>query len=587
MASLGNVKIGLKLGLMVVLNIALIAVVGLTGFFSAQRINDSLDKVFTEDMVAKDLLLQADRDLHQLMVAERSMVFADPGDKRFADLVKAYDGNLKQADDRLGKFAALPHSAEQLALLDDYAKAREKWGKTSRALVNARAKGGAMDQDIVLGRAGDEFEAMRDYIDKLTEIYDQGAASSHEHAQETFGRMAVTITGLTLGSALLSILVAALLSLNITRPIRRLLGFSQKVAEGDLDSALDIRQKDEVGILADAVRSMVGTLKQALGEAETQKEEAAQKAAQAEEATREAEQATRRAESAKSEGMNQAADRLEGVVRRLTFSSGDLSTQIDNASQGSEHQKERATETATAMEQMNATVLEVAQSASRASERADMAKEKATSGAQVVEQVVQAINKVQHQTQVMGQSLDDLGRQAEGIGQIMNVITDIADQTNLLALNAAIEAARAGDAGRGFAVVADEVRKLAEKTMQATKEVGDAVAAIQHSTKVNIQEMSAAEEAVGSSTELAGQAGTALREIVELVDSTSDQVRAIATASEEQSAASEQITSSMEDINRISSETSESMARSAGAVTDMAGQISELQKLMDELRTTD
>ena len=157
-----------------------------------------------------------------------------------------------------------------------------------------------------------------------------------------------------------------------------------------------------------------------------------------------------------------------------------------------------------------------------------------------------------------------LGQQAEGIGRIMGVISDIADQTNLLALNAAIEAARAGDAGRGFAVVADEVRKLAEKTMSATKEVDESVRGIQHSAHQNMSSVDRAVEAIGQATSLANRSGEALRAIVDLVGMATDQVASIATAAEEQSATSEEITRSIEDVSRISSETSEAMRGSAG-----------------------
>jgi methyl-accepting chemotaxis protein len=165
----------------------------------------------------------------------------------------------------------------------------------------------------------------------------------------------------------------------------------------------------------------------------------------------------------------------------------------------------------------------------------------------------------------------------------MNVISDIADQTNLLALNAAIEAARAGDAGRGFAVVADEVRKLAEKTMQATNEVGKHIHDVQESTRKSIQNTDATAKAILSSTDLAGKSGEALREIVSIVDQTADQVRGIATASEEQSAASEEISRSTEDINRIASETAEAMVQSGQAVSELARLASELRAIINNM----
>jgi methyl-accepting chemotaxis protein len=298
----------------------------------------------------------------------------------------------------------------------------------------------------------------------------------------------------------------------------------------------------------------------------------------------EANKLKRQAEQALKDGMNQAAASIDGVVERMTSASEELAAQVEEASRGAEEQKNRTAETATAMEEMNATVLEVARNASDAAEGSDKARSKAQDGSDVVSQAVSAINQVQNQSREMTGNLGKLGEQAEQIGRIMNVIEDIADQTNLLALNAAIEAARAGDAGRGFAVVADEVRKLAEKTMNATKEVGDAISAIQDGTRSNIQGMEQAGQAVDKATGLVHQSGETLREIVSLVEEAADQVRSIATAAEEQSSASEEINRSVEDINRISSETSEVMDQSAQAISELARQAVELKELVQQLK---
>ena len=236
------------------------------------------------------------------------------------------------------------------------------------------------------------------------------------------------------------------------------------------------------------------------------------------------------------------------------------------------------------MEEMNATVFEVAKNASQAAQTADNAKHKAEEGAQVVTQVVVSIGQVQTTALELKTDMTTLGKQAEGIGQILNVISDIADQTNLLALNAAIEAARAGDAGRGFAVVADEVRKLAEKTMTATKEVGAAIRGIQEGARKNISNVENAVQKIDTATGLAGKSGEALNEIVSLVDLTTDQVRSIATASEQQSSASEEINRSIEDVSRISSETSDAMQQSALAVGELAHQAQVLKGLIDQMK---
>jgi methyl-accepting chemotaxis protein len=282
--------------------------------------------------------------------------------------------------------------------------------------------------------------------------------------------------------------------------------------------------------------------------------------------------------------LTEIASSADQVAEQVSSAAEQLSSQIDQSSRGSHEQAQRIAETATAMEEMNATVLEVAKSASKAAETAEDAKQKAQEGATVVSQVVRGIADVQQNALALKNDMTTLGQQAQGIGQIMNVISDIADQTNLLALNAAIEAARAGEAGRGFAVVADEVRKLAEKTMTATKQVGDAIHGIQTGTQRNIANVEQTVEKIGGATVLATKSGESLGEIVGLVDITTDQVRSIAAASEQQSASSEEINRSIEDISRISMETSDAMRQSAEAVTELANQSHVLSGLIEEMQ---
>jgi methyl-accepting chemotaxis protein len=369
----------------------------------------------------------------------------------------------------------------------------------------------------------------------------------------------------------------------ISKPIATLSSVAGRIAEGDLEARAGTLFFGEMGALQHAMEKMVAALRDKIGEAEKSTRLAEEEAAVAKAAVAEADQAKLRAAEATREGLLQAAGRLRDVSQAIGEASRDLSSRIESSRRGSDLQKDRLSETATAMEEMNATVLTVAGNAGQAAEAADQAKQKAQDGAVIVHNLVEAIQDVYSQAQGLKTNMGDLGRQADGIGQVMGVINDIADQTNLLALNAAIEAARAGDAGRGFAVVADEVRKLAEKTMTATKEVAKAISGIQSGTRENIKNVDIANERIEEATELANESGVALTGIVSLVESSSSQVRAIAAASGEQSTASEEINRSLDDINRIASETAEAMNEAVEGVSGLLAQAENLLALMHEL----
>lgn len=278
-----------------------------------------------------------------------------------------------------------------------------------------------------------------------------------------------------------------------------------------------------------------------------------------------------------------ASQALE-ISDRTATAADELSAQVDQTMKGTEIQRDRVSSTATAMEEMNSTVLEVARNAGQTRTQAEATQKRATEGSDLVQQVIQAIEQVNQVTLELERDMQHLGKQAENIGSVMNVISDIADQTNLLALNAAIEAARAGDAGRGFAVVADEVRKLAEKTTEATSEVGESIRGIQTSATSNIGRVAKAGEVVKHSTDLAVNSGEALNEILSLANNTFELITGIAAAAEEQSATSEEINHAVEEINNIAGETAEGMNNSAQAVAELANLSHDLNLVLDRLR---
>ncbi|QCC84519.1 chemotaxis protein [Desulfovibrio desulfuricans] len=497
----------------------------------------------------------------------------------------------KEFETLLKKLPSYFQSSEGKALYSKLLQSAQAWllvhekvielGKTSDAALNEQAqKLSTTEARVTMAAMARDIQNIVDF--KLMRTNELNDSSTRMYETSRF----ITIAGI-----LASLLVGLSLGFLIARNMLRQLGdepaslsqLALAIAGGDLNARFD-PARPAMGVFG-AMKSMVDTLKTKISEAEQKGREAEAESEKAQQATIEAEAARKQAERAKAEGMLQAARQLESVVGIINTASEQLSAQIEQSSRGADEQSSRVRETATAMEEMNATVLEVSKNAQQAADASSNTKKQALEGVNIVSEAVKGIETVRAQSLGIKEDMNALGKQAEGIGQVMNVIADIADQTNLLALNAAIEAARAGDAGRGFAVVADEVRKLAEKTMSATQEVGQAISDIQEGTRKNIANVDKSAVSIESATSLAVQSGESLQQILTFVEHVNDQVQSIATASEEQSAASEEINQSVEQVATISAETAQAMEQASRAVSDMLEQAQILHRLIAEMKS--
>ena len=278
--------------------------------------------------------------------------------------------------------------------------------------------------------------------------------------------------------------------------------------------------------------------------------------------------------------LKNAALEARRISDQLAAICEDFSAQVNEVNSAMEKLRTRTDEVATAMEEMNSTILEISKNAAQAAEAAESTAQKAQEGSNSVDKANSMLTRVQEKTKILQSHMKEMEKQAEGIGGIINTISDIADQTNLLALNAAIEAARAGDAGRGFAVVADEVRKLAEKTMNATKEVEEYIRTIQNSAKISTMSTNEVVDAIEENIKLSNMAKSLLEEMVNISNDSLNQIRSIATAAEEQSATSEHITRSTEEVNKISQETNEIMKKTSTSTKQITTMIQQLNEMI-------
>ena len=583
---MGSVKVGVKLFGSVLATSLITVLIGVIGYQGLRETGAALAEVAGAALPRVAGLGMVKEGLLAAQSAERTILVPElANSKEFERQREGLQKALSLVDAGRDLVDGLVRDDEEAAQWKAFNDALADWRKTNAQvveLVSQQKRSNALTLSI-----GTSMISMRKAAAALNFLLERSrrqAETLSEGALAQAARRGLTLVAAAVLCVALSIALGSAITLSIVRPLRKGVAFARDVADGNLGAGLDIDRRDEIGELADALRRMLAALKENIAAAERRGEEAAGEAQKAQAAMAEAEASRLAAETARREGMLDAADRLTTVVGVITDASTELAEHTGQATRGAAEQSGRLSETVASMGQMSATVLDVAKNASIASETAGQAREQALSGSQVVRRAVDGIAAARDKALALTRDMAELGSQAEAIGRVLGVISDIADQTNLLALNAAIEAARAGEAGRGFAVVADEVRKLAEKTMTATAEVGRAIRDIQLGTQKSVVGVRDAVTVIEAATTLADQSGQALVAIVSLVETASDQVHSIAAASQQQSAASEAIERTIADVDRLSGETAQAMDRSAAAVVNLADQAHVLQGLIEELR---
>ncbi len=284
------------------------------------------------------------------------------------------------------------------------------------------------------------------------------------------------------------------------------------------------------------------------------------------------------------DSLSHLLSQISETVQATASAANQISSSTEEMAAGAQEQSSQATEVAGAVDQMTKTIYETTKNTGQASEASRNAGKVAKEGGHVVEETIHGMNRIAEVVRKSAETVQALGKSSDQIGEIVQVIDDIADQTNLLALNAAIEAARAGEQGRGFAVVADEVRKLAERTTKATKEIATMIKQIQKDTGGAVVSMQQGTAEVESGKALAEKAGSSLQEIIHGAEKVVDIVTQVAAASEEQSRASEQISKNIESISSVTQQSASGIQQIAHASEDLNRLTLNLQELIAQFK---
>jgi methyl-accepting chemotaxis protein len=430
-----------------------------------------------------------------------------------------------------------------------------------------------------------------------------------------------TIIILTAAASLLLLIVFFLLRSFVLNSVHKLSEASEKIAKGDYSVLVKTKSKDEFGKLSDTFNLMIANIRSAL-------EEAHQKGAEARVALEKSEKLNKEISAQQDylsrntkmilQGMEKFAEGdltvelkpekddeigrlingfnasvnnvkkmiidVSETVSATASAAGEISSGSSQMASGAQEQTKQIAEIAAAIEEMSKTIMETARNVNMAADVSKQAGGKAKEGGEAMNKTANGMNNIAEVVAQAAINVQELGKSGEQIGEIIQVIDDIADQTNLLALNAAIEAARAGEQGRGFAVVADEVRKLAERTTKATKEIAETIKTIQKNTIVTVESIEKGADETNRGRTLASKTGEYLKEIIDNSDKTAEVVLQVAAATEEQSAAAEQISKNVESVSNIAEESSAGAMQIAKAADDLNRLAVQLQNLVNRFK---
>ena len=432
---------------------------------------------------------------------------------------------VKQAQ---SAYAVLPAGADEAALYKSFTATLDSYLAAQAEMMSLSQQNKVEDMRTLINtRIKDGTDLMGEQLNKLIAINSADADTAGREAEGSYQQAVTGIVIVAVAAALMTVLLAWLLTRSIVTPLRKALEVAETIAGGNLTKVIEDAGKDEPARLLGALSAMQTNLRQTI-------------------------------------------QHIAGSATQLASAAEELSAVTEEASKGLQQQNNEIDQAATAVNEMTAAVEEVARNAVSTSEASSQSNQAAREGRDRVVETVGAIQTMTQDVQNTALMIEGLATQGRDIGKVLDVIRAIAEQTNLLALNAAIEAARAGEAGRGFAVVAAEVRALAHRTAQSTQEIEKMVAGIQSGTGEAVQSMQQSNQRTQTTLELARAAGVALEQITQSISLINERNLVIASASEEQAQVSREVDRNLVNIRDLATQSAAGANQTSAASHELS-----------------
>ncbi|WP_268800125.1 methyl-accepting chemotaxis protein [Pseudomonas huanghezhanensis] len=523
------------------LGFALIALmVAFLGIFSLGKMSSIRDRAtaIETDLVPSIRIVDAIRE-NMLRIRTISLrVALDPDPKNIDTYVSQYEARNKVLTQNITDYEAFIDTPDEQRL---YARFKTDFAAYQRSMSDsfslARSGNREALNKLLLVDMKPIVDGTGAQLSELGDIYGKGIESEGKASAAQYADSKNVVMLVIALAALITVLLAWMLTRSIVGPLKAAVQAAQHVAEGDLTKPIDVQGRDEVSQLQVALAQMQQRLRETLAE-------------------------------------------ISGSSTQLATAAEELNAVTEEAGRGLQQQNDEIEQAATAVNEMSAAVDEVARNAVSTSEASKASNQSAQLGQARVSETIAAISDLSGEVEGTSLLVQRLAEQSHEIGKVLDVIRAIAEQTNLLALNAAIEAARAGESGRGFAVVADEVRALAHRTQNSTQEIEQMVGSMRSGSSAALTSMQASSLRAQTTRDLARSAGTTLEQITSGISEMYERNLVIASAAEEQAQVAREVDRNLVNIRDLSVQSANGARQTSASSHELSRLAANLSQLV-------